>query len=1433
MQKALPISCLLVAVMVSAAFGQADPVPVETPSVSDLRNAGIPDWAAPTVADMFVAKKTPRLDPQAKQPIAEDQLNALDADIDALTMVFTRLRDPAASLTLLERWYQYQNKPTSLRTPAAALLKAQAYWLRSHQWFDPPPGRVVTATQSREDLFTEANKDLASAVGAIEEGLQALDSWRKKPGLPSPRVEADIPKLSEGTTDLWKSFPAFRALEFEISYRELQATLRREQGDLLYRELGSVTAARPADIGQMTSLAFYSQARDGLYLARMLDFGNRNLQSEAHQLMQRISWIRAGRAFGGIDFHDFEPYDTSTYVTNSLVDLNTKIDQLNKLSVDDATRTSQQLAWIENLKQHNADRQLIANAFKAQANRELTAQILDLRNKIVKVHSGDALQAVQRAESTLQTFLLTSQNDLSQTQYTGTLQRIRLQLESDILTMVHNLQRHAGPLSSLTFPADIQKQLEGDLAILKPFIASLPGTAAADRSWSLWNAGQTQQSLPGSLRSRIDILKQRWDMARSEQERREDFVAIYKLKASLVANQQDMTRLTTLEADADTKLADLWDRFREKKKGQVQDIEAQTLRDLVIPKLREQVSTLNQNLQRAKEIVRQFQERLAQLRRMIEDIKALQSRVEQTYEVVTGVIRTAKQIPVTIAAGMTTGTMIDVGSAVAASAEAVLNQVNGLLSGKLNEEQLFKSITAAETSLDGFLEKAEKVESELTQKQADLVKQQRIDAVNAQYEPGGTVYSQFKSQEAELQQRRDALTNQIAQKSAILTGIQGQLDAAEQQNLENLARQAAASAQIAFGELQQGYLESVQRVQALKAMHDRHESLLAEINRASELISFFKSGLQQKKDELNQSLVAKRKTSDEEKRLVNDLEARVAVLTTQLQELDNPRNSRMLTVDLLESLGPALALAELNPKPEQQQRLIDESNQCLLRAGRWIYILTGDPTAEGLANPCRSLRELELARDDLTRAWAAVKRSYAAARPKVFVLTFSEQDLKGAVDGRLVFRTRARSIDAPKGEPQNNSLQPIQDSLLGPDARQAVWEYSHPIPIKKTPTFYLTQSAAETDGHGVLTGAWLLCTWKQSPATEVLPQTFPALERQGPLIVRSQGSATILPFALERNGGINARVLSDFQLRADVKDFVMRLNPAAEALLETPFQGQVNRQLFGLGLDNTWIFSVASSEQGESPKPISLTGLKKLQIVFTYLAPTANPGKRPRNLAPKIDLSFLQDGEPASVPAPSSMPPSAPHDEQRKRRLASYRAMLNGTAVPHDVRTADVIINDNLNATLKGAIGESTILTPINVQARLKEAVERLEGVYQELVTQYIQPVKDADKLIANLDVPANRMQSLVEILRVQNRRYEALATHIDALKKVQDFLQGRKLTDAQQEELLRLVDLDWARIVDDGLQDKLNTLKDVELTKAAIRNLIREFREWENKGDQ
>lgn len=1505
-----------------------------------LRLIHFSSWARDTVVGLFFAREEPdRVEPTDEEKQSdpklqnrenwkikdEEELCALDAEVDLLASALLALREPDAVLNLYKLWYvddanyfpkagsnqklaergkkvladivEDSNKiadPNNWRTPAAPLIFAQAYRLRAWLRFFPRPDKSFQiAEESRVELFFRANVDLAKAANVLKAALgsfakagvaspefkvETLARWashypgangQPPGGLPKAQMLEDV-RSANGETALARvntpgakrtnssdakderlrvSLPAFRAVEFAVSYQEWLCRIYRELGDLVYRETGrSVTAPDAGSNSQPTALGWYSLARDHCYAGRLINYEHRGLRMEARELKDRLEWILAGRAFGGHELWRLSPLSTRNYVTPAIERLDVTLANLAQLQEKDAERTAGQLAVATDLQQRMADRKQLDQFYRFQAQRELTVGIMDLKSKVATFQGDMAHEDLERAENALQHYLLESSIGLSQQQYLGELERLQHQWLHQMLETAQQLQINGGfqdasetsvgelELSESTVAEGLnrmssmpkienpdQRAIDG----VTQFLESLQPSPTQAELLKTWDRTLRPQRNPEIPRTTTAIRYAEWRAADYERARANLHWSLYKTKVLLREHQKRLDLLRGEEKITGEQIKGLWKKFRDQEQWALSDEDAKALETVIKPKLQEEVQHASNHLRRAVSELKNYQEKLAQVRRTVEEIKQARMKVEQAYESFVSLIQTAKSIPTTVAAGMATGTMFDAGDAIASGAEAVMQKLEGVLSGQIKAAELEADITNAETTVTQFLDKVDQVEKELRGKKAELDKALGKGRVLADYQPGGKIYAQFQEEERRLNETKKEMVTEIKKTEEQIENAQEFIDAADERELEIVYFQSVANGRAALGRLVSAYDQRDQLLGKLLSLKAQWEGVTQERQAAQELVVDFRRGLGERKQDLAAAKQAWTKSKEDREALSRDLQAQILAFDAERRELLKPAR-RMLTTELLEAMAPALALASLNALPQEQQESLDSANADLITIARWLYVLTGQQRMATLGAPCQSLYELKLARKEVARAWQEFHDRWSVAKLQTCVLTFSAADVtQYSVGNHLVFRTETVL-------PPGDEKQPVVDKrgwlfaasqaeITGP-----VWEYSPRKRSDGVPVFYLTHAVRQGTHGSLLHGVWAICEWPDTngnlPQTvQNLPDAYPSLSRAGLVKVRGGSGLVTLPFYSPANDFPESGVLAPFSTCDDVRRHFLRLASTSSDLIASPLIDPLANRYFGHGLDQTWVFELREHRDS----------LQAVHIVLTHLLP---PGRLQRddgigNLAGEIDNGFLTwlrdeyhpDRPPQPPPERKSIAvarqeagkalrayrDSPTRDltsaqnaltefamllkEERDSREAAQSALQNGLGRQHTP-----------NASADAAAGLTSIVQPISLTDQLDEASALLNLLEQSLKKDHIEPLNKVADTLGRIRGHRDRLRKLAEKLREQNEHRKVLADYVDLLENIVETVRGENLTGFEQARLNTLLDgRAWDREVEDILWDK------------------------------
>jgi hypothetical protein len=1413
-----------------SSYGQIVKVPAASASTDELAHNregdvaeliadGVPEWAADCVEDLiltrlraaatasklFMTSADREVVVQALRP--DEALVALDAEVDLIATAMLALEAPNGVIALYDRWYPHGNE----RTLAAPLLQAQAYRMSAWHLVDPPPGTLLAdPVPDRMKLFEAANRRLAKAWLGLHLHTETLRSGESK--LQTNRIGGMI--QFGRISPVWETDPApprqpvaaFHAIDYAKSYLLWEARIARELGDLVYRETGS-----PAQLverqgngekaSQHTALGYYSVARDALYLARLIDLQDPELAREAQLVKKRTEWIRDGIGFGGQDLLKFEPYAQATYITHSLEELDSLLGELRNHESRRAATATGVATWLGNMRENKASRDLLRGAFATEARRQIQSRIVDLIEKCTGIHSRQLVARVEKASNKLDRLVAGFGNDLAIAQYRGELERFRLQLLTDLLTQLQDLERLGGLGAEIESNADYQS--------VTGFVTSLRGNdpiqSQINNAWRSITTGKT------TMRTRVDQLRARIDIAHVDVQRRLRAIRLTDLDRQ---KKGISLRLESLNAELvtnDKKLKDDFIKFKGDSANVLAGLDV-NLVNQITPRLKAEVSQLANRARQAREIVIQVQQKLTQLKHLVEDIKKARRDLEAAYDKTVSIIEIAKNIPVTVTAGMATGTMLDTGDAIASSAEAVLNKLVAVFEGRISSQELNQAIEEAEERVNGYLSKAEHIESELGKKKNEL--NDRIDQIRGVER----LRQEYDRQVQHLKAEQDAITADMSATTSDLTRVSGEIERLGDEDLKDQLAQARLTEKSSVAAYEQAVLERDHRVRLIAAQIVRIVQRDSESQQAAQLFATYRKSLDenilQLKDAQNDA-EADQKTSDE--KVLSAIEVELASLQAELEAMNKPAN-RIVAADFVRSLTPALALSSARIDPADIAAKKDRANDLILRSARWLYVLGGDSKAIALGSPASSLHELELARTSIVAEWDSIRASYSNTNHKVFVLSVDQQNIERLMtDGRLAIRTKA-TWPAVMGDSIKPKALGLDSTYYLPD--RTVWSYSNPVMVRGLPTYYLTRAAAETNGAGILTSGWLICQW-QTPDGQTIgqpePFVIPAIFRQGPIRVRWDGIVRSLPMAFDRNFGVNELVFDDFSRIENFKRFIDRLPDVNAQFLDEPFRsGQNQPHFFGLGLDNNWVFELRyrGCQEGKSVDRLAKKSdfadglrLARVDLVLTYLFPVVRRqqhiASQTSAAAPVPNLKFL-----ASLPAPAQVAPMPLKKSEPSN--AAIRAAIDSelnAILPseHTTKVAEKALKKTGNAD-----AQTSILQPINVEAQFRAAMHLLRLLVTSLENDYATKLRAAATRLDGLGSAPNPLAddngndlsggdfanrkpmplivNMTSELRLLNNRYKSLDQSITSLDDLINILNGVDLDEASGRQLNELL---------------------------------------------
>ncbi len=1367
-----------------------------------------------------------------------DDLAGLDAEVDLLASAMLGLEFPAGVIALYDRWYPTRKVVADrftavMRTPASVLLKAQAFRLNAWHALDPPPevaSLKAASTENRTQRMVWASRKLTQALqlvnasvlslspasGQAATGYKVGDPLRQdlafwvRPGVPKPLTYKDA---TEGTFE-FKPLPAGQAIEYARALLEWQARLNVELGDMAYRETGGAAVRRGGGNDQSTALAYYAVARGPLYLARLLG-DDPNLAKMAADLGERQRWVRNGLGFRGADFYRFERYSEATYLEESFANLKRCVDALTMAGDNGAGRRSNQLAWLGNLREKKADRNLLRGALNDQARRNLDSSILGVEAAIDNLGWEQARAEAEDAWRSLDVAFSGGQFQLQQDQYQGELGLLMLEGLQDFAAGLQGLARHGVATEPPTGAA------AGDLEKLHEFVEKqVPTPENKDtllvirRAW-----GEVERQIPGKGADRgggnpaaaktetlLDIRRREYDQAREEVARRQDYLQMAVRKAELKDWNKSRDVLDERLNKENAELIGLWEKFKDERKDGEAVAKAREIKDRVIPRLQRQVSQSASRLREWIGKVEEVKQKLQQVRKAVEDIKKFGKDVGEAKEKVAAVIRSAKAIPVTVAAGMTTGTFFDSGGAISDIAKAVLDNIVAVYDGKKDAQSLVKDVDDAENKVNEYLKKAQDVEDALIKNEADLSHAKTVEEALRPFEVGGTVHKQYVDREAAIKGLRDehqAALDAIARKIAENERF---LEEGNQRDLESGLRSAILAEDVARGWLEVGRREAGHRLGLLVSQREKIEKLGREISNAARVIAFYNKLIEKRTKRVTESdEKGKKVDADREKRKA-ELRGKLDTLHAEIAELNRPRN-RLVTTDLIESLAPALALATVRPKPQETQTLIDDANGHLLRCARWLYVLGGVPDCVPLASPCSSLAELVMARDQVGELREKVNKHFEEMSPYLLILKIDPASLAKAgraSDGRSCV------VRVVRGDGDRN----VADNTDRFGKSLDNYVYDQPEARDGSITFRIN---GHEDHHGILLGFWILPGPGDPPrGGDRPPRLYPVLEPLGPIRRRDKADkAVTLPFKAGVESPIDRVVLKPHYVEQEVRKYIEQGSARGWdfSFVNKPYPGDFphppNIDVLGRGVEGLWKLSL---EHVPDKPRLKIDALGETWLVFSYVPPKTKQASSQafearvrspefgflRGVAgegPAADDALFFGAEWKTHPLGSK---ARPDDPARLRRLDDLEAVLNGKADPPAEDPAPTELGPLIEEELGAVFGRQSgrradpvtsqdLVRPVAVPREVGKAARLLMLLIDAVENEEMEQLKLSSRTLQDVHTRVDQVRAFTDALERQNNRFQALRAYVKDLKEVSGTLDGRALSDEESKELKRL----------------------------------------------
>ncbi|RYD42612.1 MAG: hypothetical protein EOP85_11020, partial [Verrucomicrobiaceae bacterium] len=551
-----------------------------------------------------------------------------------------------------------------------------------------------------------------------------------------------------------------------------EARIARELGDMTFRETGGGLQPRQQGNGQVTASAYYQQARLVLYQARLIDGRDKSLNWEAHELEDRIRWIRAGLPYGGMDFYQFAAYRPGGYLTDHEAKLRELIAILQQRTTDSRRDLAAAQSQLESEANASAGREQLEEQFKTQMNFHLRSRMSDMSDRILDLKSERARAALDLAGQELEIFGLSQGLELDQMKYRGELERERQRVSASILDVLVQLRSLGGAeLIRATVPDERWTQVEA-------FMRSHPSGSVRE-SWELWqgpNAPRTLQEAVGRVLADIaadrpvvtnvkldgDIASRKasWIRASKELELAISEREFFEAREELKQQNDTITSLDTSITDLNKQLESLPDQLTKEelqsKRASVYDY----LKERALPHMDSDWKRANDRVNKLKANLADFRGEVKKARETVDKIKKAAETVEKAYDRFKGILDSVSFQPVVIG-GTLSGSYVDFGAAFDRLGKAALQKVQDFYSRMKDSKDvdafllnLEEEAKAAEDNISATQQEAEKKKEEFENKLRDKTDLQK-------FVPTQSDKSEFNAILAKIDEARNKIVMEV------------------------------------------------------------------------------------------------------------------------------------------------------------------------------------------------------------------------------------------------------------------------------------------------------------------------------------------------------------------------------------------------------------------------------------------------------------------------------------------------------------------------------------------------------------------------------------------------------------------------------------------------------------------------------------------------
>ncbi len=655
-------------------------------------------------------------------PDETSKLFELDIEVDMLASALLTLDHPDLVMELYDTYLASGNK-RGYRTPASILLYARA--LRNLALKNLTAVDDSTFTPGdRGKAFDNANIYMSRAMNQLHDIRISFSLSESSPfiewvskGLPKPD---DLSQWEAGEFKR-EPFPMFQALDYIRLYIEWEARVARELGDLIYKKNGSGLAGSKKDVKEnATALAYYLQAREALFLGRLLFAEDKTMLTEADKVEDRIQWIKSGEQYGGVDFFQFQYYSDSNNLNHWKKQLDQSYDQLkNSLTNTDSSKREAQ-KWCGNVETLNNDRKKLKKRFEQQMAYQIQTRIKDKKLDLAKLNSTSAYNRLttvyKQAEFVMDNVAIYSDADWRKSE---------LELEKNETNIRANDTAaeilEAGQLPQ--FKEKLKSEYSQDNkydATVKRLELSFSDSEANSPLAKLYHFLKDVERNGTSGKGKIDDLNLLYEKAAIELEIAESELAYYdtaerlkNIETNELKPLKDEIKRTDESIQEAINNQNIW------RQAFVDRTVYDRVKNQVIPKLENERASAIKKVDNIQGQIKKFKKYVGETRQAIQKIRKARETVSKAYDAFKAIISKVSSLPTTIVAGPNSGTMFNKGETVNINGRAILSAIEAAyneLIEKRSFDEILNNLEKEADKLNGHLDKAKNVAMEAESK---------------------------------------------------------------------------------------------------------------------------------------------------------------------------------------------------------------------------------------------------------------------------------------------------------------------------------------------------------------------------------------------------------------------------------------------------------------------------------------------------------------------------------------------------------------------------------------------------------------------------------------------------------------------------------------------------------------------------------------------